>query len=175
MRYSSGPEQSFARSAAACVLAVASSAVLLLAPLEAGAVSGGGGLSENLAGTNMSKRDLRKIKFTKANLRATNFDGANLTGVSMFSSLCQNATFVGANMTLSDLESGNFEEADLTNAVLSGAFVNNAQFKNTNITNTDWSDVVFRKDMLTYLCKLPTANGVNPVTGNDTRETMMCP
>lgn len=55
-----------------------------------------------------------------------------------FSSLCQNATFVGANMTLSDLESGNFEEADLTNAVLSGAFVNNAQFKNTVITNTDW-------------------------------------
>lgn len=45
-----GPEQTFARTAAACVLAVASSALLLLAPLEAGAVSGGGGLSENLAG-----------------------------------------------------------------------------------------------------------------------------
>jgi hypothetical protein len=42
-----------------------------------------------------------------------------------------------------------------------------------NITNTDWSDVVLRKDQQMFLCKI--ANGTNPTTGVDTRESLVCP
>ncbi len=65
----------------------AASLALSLAPMPAEAVSGGGGLSEVLAGKDMTGRDMRKYKLTKANLRQTNFTNANLEGVSLFASL----------------------------------------------------------------------------------------
>lgn len=153
----------------------ASAALLLLGPMamDAQAVSGGGGISTPLDGQDLSNQDLRKRSFTKAVLRRANFSGSDLTGVSFFSALAESANFKGANMTLADLESGNFEDADFTDAILAGAFVNNAQFKNVNITNTDWSDVVLRKDQQMFLCKI--ANGTNPTTGVDTRESLICP
>ncbi len=59
----------------------------------------------------------------------TSIPCAALAGVSLFSSLCEGAKFVGADLTNADLESGNFEGADFTNANLTGAFVNNAQLQ----------------------------------------------
>lgn len=147
--------------------------LLLIGAPHADAVSGGGGISTPLSGQDFSGQDLRKRAYTKAVLRKTNFAGANLTGVSFFSSLAEGANFRGANMALADLESGNFEGADFTNAVLAGAFVNNAQLQGATITGTDWSDVVLRKDMQKYLCSI--ADGTNPVTGVDTRESLVCP
>lgn len=41
------------------------------------------------------------------------------------------------------------------------------------ITGTDWSDVVLRKDQQMFLCKL--ADGTNPTTGVDTKESLLCP
>lgn len=41
------------------------------------------------------------------------------------------------------------------------------------IDDTDWSDVVLRKDQQLYLCSI--AAGTNPVTGVDTRESLVCP
>lgn len=41
------------------------------------------------------------------------------------------------------------------------------------IDDTDWSDVVLRKDQQMYLCSI--AAGTNPVTGVDTRESLVCP
>lgn len=94
-------------------------------------------------------------------------------GVSLFGGLAEGANFSGANLSNADLESANFEDADFSNAILSGAFVNNAQWKHVKITGSDWSDVVLRKDVQKYLCSL--ADGENPVTGVDTRESLMCP
>ena len=42
----------------------------------------------------------------------------------------------------------------------------------TKIDNTDWTDAQLRKDQRTYLCTI--AKGENPVTGMETRVSLMC-
>ncbi|KAK9909206.1 hypothetical protein WJX75_008708 [Coccomyxa subellipsoidea] len=50
--------------------------------------------------------------------------------------------------------------------------VTNAKFKNIKIAGSDWTDVVLRRDVQQQLCKI--ASGTNPITGLDTRETLIC-
>jgi uncharacterized protein YjbI with pentapeptide repeats len=157
----------------AVFLATIASASLLLAPLEAAAVSGGGGVSGPMNNVDMSGQDMRKMSFTKANLRQTNMSNTKANGVSFFGALAIQANFSGADLTGASMESGDFKEVNFENAVLAGAYINNAQFEGANIDNTDWTDVIVNKYQSKVLCKV--AKGTNPVTGVDTRESLLCP
>lgn len=62
------------------------------------------------------------------------------------------------------------------NAILKEMYVSGATlFEGVkDISGSDWTDTELRKDQKKYLCGHPTATGTNPVTGVDTRESLMC-
>ena len=76
------------------------------------------------------------------------------------------------NLEMADLTGADLTNADLTNAYMTGAVVNGPKGGLTKIDNTDWTDAQLRKDQRTYLCTI--AQGENPVTGVETRMSLMC-
>lgn len=153
---------------------VALSLVLVLC-LVAVPISDAGALSynkEDLIDADFSGRDLTDSSFTKAILRRTNFSGANLSGVSFFGANLEDANLEGANLSFATLDSARLVDANLTNAVLEGAFAFNAKFDRATITGADFTDVLMRDDQQEMLCAI--AEGTNPTTGRNTRDTLDC-
>ncbi|MGG6297522.1 pentapeptide repeat-containing protein [Leptolyngbya sp. AN02str] len=127
---------------------------------------------ESLVEADFSNRDLTEDSFTKANLRRSNLSHSNLRGVSFFGANLEDANLEGADLTLATLDSARLVHANLSNANLSNAFAQNAQFGGAVITGADFTNVLLREDVQEKLCAI--ADGVNPVTGNNTRDTLDC-
>lgn len=128
---------------------------------------------ENLINTDFSDQVLTDASFTKANLRNSNLSHSDLTGVSFFAANLESANLEGANLTNATLDAARIINTNLTNAVLVGAFAANAKFDGAIIDGADFTDVLLRQDEQDKLCKV--AKGVNPTTGRDTRDTLLCP
>jgi uncharacterized protein YjbI with pentapeptide repeats len=70
---------------------------------------------------------LRFSTFTKADLRATNFRGANLRETMMDEVKAEGATFVGANLAYADFSNSDVRRADFGDANLSDALLHNVK------------------------------------------------
>ncbi|XP_039043649.1 thylakoid lumenal 15 kDa protein 1, chloroplastic-like [Hibiscus syriacus] len=125
---------------------------------------------KNLALTPFAK-PLIKQDFKTSILRQANFKGTKLLGASIF-----DADLTGADLSEADLRTDNsfsYLLANLSNMNLESTTVTgNTSFKGSNITGVDFKDVPLRDDEREYLCKV--ADGVNPTTGNATRDTLLC-
>ncbi|GAB4365470.1 MAG: pentapeptide repeat-containing protein [Elainellaceae cyanobacterium] len=119
-----------------------------------------------------SGRDLTDSSFTLANMRKANLSHADLRGVSLFSAHLEEANLEGANLSGATLDKAHLVKANLKNAILENAFAFNARFNGATIDGADFTGVLLRQDMQDLLCDV--ADGVNPVTGRATRDTLDC-
>ncbi|XP_011002628.1 PREDICTED: thylakoid lumenal 15 kDa protein 1, chloroplastic-like isoform X2 [Populus euphratica] len=128
---------------------------------------------QDLTGKDFSGRTLIKQDFKTSILRQANFKGAKLLGASFFDSDLTGADLSDADLRSADLSLANVAKVNLSNANLEGALATgNTSFRGSNITGADFTDVPLREDQREYLCKV--ADGVNPTTGNATRDTLLC-
>ncbi|XAR66254.1 hypothetical protein NMG60_11012418 [Bertholletia excelsa] len=128
---------------------------------------------QDLSGRDFSGKSLISQDFKTSILRQANFKGAKLLGASFFDADLTGADLTDADLRGADFSLANATKANLTNANLEGALATgNTSFKGANITGADFTDVPLRDDQREYLCKV--AVGVNPTTGNATRDTLLC-
>lgn len=153
------------------------SCLLLVGALLSGLLGGMPAWAEDynkaaLVGVDFSGKVLVDSSFTKANLRSSNLSHTDLQGVSFFGANLEAANLEGANLSNATLDTARLVNANLTNAVLEGAFAFNTHFEGARIDGADFTDVELRSDVQKLLCRV--AQGRNPVTGRETRETLYC-
>ncbi|KAK4720006.1 hypothetical protein R3W88_018344 [Solanum pinnatisectum] len=128
---------------------------------------------QDLTGKDFSGKTLIKQDFKTSILRQANFKGAKLLGASFFDADLTGADLSDADLRGADFSLANVTKVNLSNANLEGALTTgNTSFKGSVIQGADFTDVPLREDQREYLCKF--ADGVNTVTGNATRETLLC-
>ena len=84
----------------------------------------------------------------------------------------KNTIFKNSNLREVTLDSANLDGTDLTNANLEDSFAYSTQFNNVKISGADFTNVYLPNDVIREFCK--NADGVNPFTNRETRETLGC-
>ncbi|KAG7354226.1 pentatricopeptide repeat protein [Nitzschia inconspicua] len=130
----------------------------------------------NLDRSDFSLQNLKGVAFQQSIVRDSNFKGSNLVGASFFDATLDGSNFEDADMSMANVEMAQFNRANLKNTIMREVYVSGATlFEGVlDIEGSDWTDTYLRKDQQKYLCEHPTAKGTNPVTGVDTRESLMC-
>jgi len=120
----------------------------------------------------MHGRNLQQQEFLKANLQAYDFSDADLRGAVFNTAHLENANLSGADLEDVVAFASRFEGANLRGAVLRNAMLMNSSFKGAVIDGADFTDAVLDLPQQKALCA--RAQGINPRTGVDTRDSLAC-
>lgn len=86
-----------------------------------------------------------------------------------------NANFEGSDARGASFERNNMDGVSLKNAVLGGAYFGDSLTGVASVENADFTDASITEKILGVICGRGDAKGTNPTTGEDTRDTLMCP
>lgn len=128
---------------------------------------------QSLLGFDFSGSELQGATFYLTDLQDANLSNCELQGASLYGAKLKDTNLSNSNLREVTLDSANLDGTDLTNTNLEDSFAFSTQFNNVKITGADFTNVYLPKDVLNEFCK--SAEGINPFTNRETRETLECP
>ena len=164
---------------AAAIFTAAATATKASLSTPAHAVSGGG---LDYAGIDITGQDFSNSKaykgkdFTQTIAKGTNFSGSNLQGCRFYKAFLVNTNFESADIRGASLEDTSMDGANLKNAIAAGTYFGASLVDIADAEGADFTDASIPPKTLARFCdREDIVKGTNPITGNDTRDTLMCP
>ncbi|KGG17770.1 MULTISPECIES: pentapeptide repeat-containing protein [unclassified Prochlorococcus] len=125
-----------------------------------------------ITGIDLHGQDLSKSSIAGATARDANLSNVDLHGTVVTLADLKGSNLNGIDLTDTLSDRVNFQKTDLRNAVLVNMIASGSSFAGALIEGADFSYAVLDSDDQRNLCEI--AEGTNPVTGVETRNSLEC-